>query len=126
MQEGEDDRMSTERTILASTAIQHVSWPEFGEYLQHLRRKRGLSQDGLAALMSCHRTHVWRLEHGQTKPSQIFLQSLVGILQHLEGQRAPTTDEIRFLRGFKLLHMYHCESIDLASVPVPSKPDLVS
>lgn len=57
---------------------QDVTWQDFGRFLQHVRRRRGISQERLALLLGCHRTHIWRLEHGRNRPSNVFLHSLKG------------------------------------------------
>lgn len=58
------------------TTTRMVSWKDFGPFLQRLRRRRGLSQERLAEALGCHRTYIWRLEHGQNHPSRIFLHNL--------------------------------------------------
>lgn len=55
---------------------QELTWQEFGSFLRKLRQRRGISQEKLAAMLGCHRTYIWRLEHGRNHPSNIFLHNL--------------------------------------------------
>lgn len=55
---------------------QTVAWQDFGFFLRKLRRRRGISQENLALMLGCHRTYIWRLEHGRNRPSRIFLHNL--------------------------------------------------
>ena len=71
------------------------SWKEFGPFLQHVRR-RGISQGALAQMLKCHRTYIWRLEHGRNRPSSIFLNNL-----RMTVTLSP--QEIAALEGFELL-----------------------
>ncbi len=41
----------------------------FGQVLQHLRHKRGLSQEELGFEADYHRTYISQLERGQKNPS---------------------------------------------------------
>jgi transcriptional regulator with XRE-family HTH domain len=53
----------------------------FGEALQSTRRRRGLSQQDLAAAAGLHRTHISLLEQGLLEPS---LDTLVNLCRALE------------------------------------------
>jgi transcriptional regulator with XRE-family HTH domain len=55
---------------------QTVAWQDFGPFLRKLRQRRGISQENLALMLGCHRTYIWRLEHGRNRPSRIFLHNL--------------------------------------------------
>ena len=63
-----------------------VTWQDFGKFLQHVRRRRGISQERLALLLGCHRTHIWRLEHGKNRPSNVFLHCLKGACPLMEHE----------------------------------------
>src|SRR5260370_36795020 len=63
----------------------HITWADFGPFLGRLRRRRGLSQERVAALLGCHRITVWRIERGETRPSILFLRSverITGLAEH--------------------------------------------
>lgn len=79
-----------------------VSWRDFGPFLQRLRRRRGISQETLAERLACHRTHIWRLEHGRHHPSRMFLRAL-------ELTCTPTPEETAVLAIFASLCEYHLE-----------------
>ncbi len=74
----DDAHGSVHAHVLAAsaTATTLVSWRDFGPFLQRVRRRRGVSQEKLAASLGCHRTYIWRLEHGRNHPSRIFLHNL--------------------------------------------------
>lgn len=55
---------------------QTVAWQDFGPFLRKLRKRRGISQENLALMLGCHRTYIWRLEHGRNHPSSMFLHNL--------------------------------------------------
>lgn len=61
---------------MASDEQRTVTWEEFGLFLRRLRRRRGLSQERLAALLGCHRITVWRMEKGDERPSVLFLRGI--------------------------------------------------
>lgn len=65
---------------------QRVSWDDFGPFLVSQRRRRGLSQDRLAAVLGCHRTTIWRVEKGKERPTLLFLRGIerVGTLAERE------------------------------------------
>ena len=85
-----------------------ISWRDFGPFLQRLRRRRGISQETLAERLACHRTHIWRLEHGRHHPSRIFLHSL-------EKDCEPLTEEEKAaLQVFDQLHDYRMEEGETA------------
>ena len=82
-----------------TTAITTVTWHDFGPFLQRLGRRRGLSQETLAERLGCHRTYIWRLEHGRNRPSRIFQHSL-GLTCAL------TVEEAALLAAFEQLRAY--------------------
>ena len=84
-----------------------VSWSDFGVFLQRVRRRRGISQETLAALLACHRTYLWRLEHGRNYPSAILLRSLELTCQL-------TSEESSALVACKQLRMYHLDGPETA------------
>ncbi len=45
-------------------------WSDFREWLQRMRRRQGLSQAKLAALMGCTANYIWRLEKGGAASKQ--------------------------------------------------------
>ena len=55
----------------------HINWQDFGPFLRHLRRSRGISQDRLARQLGCDRTYIWRLERGARHPSTFMLRLLM-------------------------------------------------
>jgi transcriptional regulator with XRE-family HTH domain len=80
-----------------------ISWRDFGPFLQRLRRRRGISQETLAERLACHRTHIWRLEHGRHHPSRMFLRSLELVCKPL------TVEEAASLRVFDQLREYQMD-----------------
>lgn len=96
-------------TNSASWTALHVSeamtWLDFGAFLQRLRRRRGISQEKLASMLQCHRTYIWRLEHGRNRPSSIFLHSLKATCS-LNGE------EVALLEAFEQMRRHHCDEID--------------
>ncbi len=72
-----------------------------------MRRRRGISQETLAASLGCHRTYIWRLEHGRNRPSRILLHSL-------ESSYALIAEEAATLAIFKQLHAYQMDEMALA------------
>lgn len=89
------DTSNRDRSAMTSS----VTRRDFGVFLQRVRRRRGISQDTLATLLSCHRTYIWRLEHGRNYPSRIFLRNL-------ELTCALTAEETAMLAVFKRLREY--------------------
>lgn len=87
-----------------SAAVSSLSWRDFGPFLQRLRRRRSISQEALAERLACHRTHIWRLEHGRHHPSRIFLRSL-------ELACTLTPEETAALRVFDQLHEYQMDEL---------------
>ncbi len=83
---------------------ERISWRDFGPFLQRLRRRRGLSQETLANRLGCHRTYVWRLEHGRNHPSRLLLHSL-GLAYTL------TAEEVALLSVFKRLREYQMDEL---------------
>ncbi len=83
----------------------------FGPFLRHTRLHRGVSQEQLADKIGCHRTHIWRLEHDQRRPSRTILR----LLPHTF---ALTTAESAVLKAFEEMLVYRYELIDVA---VPAK-----
>lgn len=104
--------MSTATT--RAGAAEHIKWSDFGSYLAQLRLRRGLSQEGSAAQLGCHRTHIWRLEHGRNHPSRMFLRNLRATYQL-------TLSEDALLSGFEYLLLYRVEETTVCKVP-ESKP----
>lgn len=88
-------------TVAPST---DVSWRDFGPFLKRLRLRRGISQETLAERLACHRTYIWRLEHGRHHPSRIFLRSL-------ELACDLTPEEGATLRVFDQLHEYAIDAL---------------
>ncbi len=82
-----------------TTTVTTATWRDFGPFLQRVRRRRGISQETLADSLGCHRTHIWRLEHGRNRPSRIFLHSL-GLTCAL------TMEEVERLAAFEQLREY--------------------
>jgi transcriptional regulator with XRE-family HTH domain len=78
-----------------------VSWRDFGPILQRMRRRRGISQEALAASLACHRTYIWRLEHGRNHPSRIFLHSLA-LTYALSAEEAAALAVFAQLREYRL------------------------
>jgi transcriptional regulator with XRE-family HTH domain len=76
---------------------QDVSWQEFGPFLQRIRRRRGISQEVLAQMLGCHRTYIWRLEHGRNRPSNIFMHNLRMTIM-LSPREAATLEQFKQLR----------------------------
>lgn len=91
-----------------SATISGVSWRDFGPFLKRLRMRRGISQETLAERLACHRTHIWRLEHGRHHPSRMFLRSLELICEPL------TEEETAALRVFDQLHEYRMDEAETA------------
>ncbi len=52
----------------------------FGQVLQHLRHKRGLSQEELGFESDYHRTYISQLERGQKNPSLKAIFRLARVL----------------------------------------------
>lgn len=84
---------------------QRIAWDTFGEFLRRMRRRRGLSQEALCKLLNCHRTYIYRLEHGDRRPSRVFLRLLVGAC-------IPSAEELAALRGFERLREYRCDALE--------------
>lgn len=75
----------------------YVTWQEFGPFLRRIRRRRGISQEALAQMLKCHRTYIWRLEHGRNRPSSIFLHNLRMTIT-LAPQEVEAFNEFEILR----------------------------
>jgi transcriptional regulator with XRE-family HTH domain len=99
--------MSTATTTAGVT--EYISWSDFGSFLTKLRCRRGLSQEVFAAQVGCHRTHIWRLEHGRNHPSRMFLRNLRATYQL-------SSLEDSLLNGFQYLHLYRLETAALPTV----------
>jgi transcriptional regulator with XRE-family HTH domain len=78
-----------------------ITWEDFGPFLCRLRRRRGLSQERLAALLGCHRLTVWRIEHGE-RPSRLVLRAIGRV-------DALTAHEARVLAAFVALREAHTD-----------------
>ena len=50
-----------------------------GRQVERLRTQRGLTRPGLAARLGVDRTHVWRIETGETLPSLALLDKMAGL-----------------------------------------------
>lgn len=86
-----------------------LTWQDFGAFLQQVRGEQGMSQERLAAHLNCHRTYVYRLEHGARRPSKTFLR----LILHAMPLSAAN---IRRLQGFEYLLDYQLEVVDLKEV----------
>lgn len=95
----------TQATLNGGSADMRISWETFGAFLRRMREQRGLSQDALSKLMGCHRTHVYRLEHGERWPSSIFLRLLSQVF-------TPSVEELALIQSFEQLREFHCDSFD--------------
>jgi transcriptional regulator with XRE-family HTH domain len=51
-----------------------------GRRIQSLRRKRGLTQEGLAEIAGLHRSHLGEIERGETNITLATLQTVGGAL----------------------------------------------
>lgn len=87
------------------TSTTATSWSDFGAFLQRVRRKRGISQERLAQAIGCGRIHIWRLEHGETRPSRILMQNL-----RMVCQLSP--DETSLLDAFARLREYRLDDLE--------------
>ena len=89
--------MSMRRAEKAHEARGHRS-PEqaFGAILRMLRKKRRLSQEGLAAKSGYHRTYVGILERGEKSPS---LRTLFNLAATLEVQPSDILQSVEKLVG---------------------------
>jgi DNA-binding XRE family transcriptional regulator len=90
---------------MAPTTLARITWRDFGNLLQRIRSRQGLSQERLAHLLGCHRTYLWRLEHGRNRPSSIFLHAL---LLHCN----PTTQDAHLLARFMQMRDYHLNELE--------------
>lgn len=82
---------------MASNAQRIITWEDFGPWLGRLRRRRGLSQERLAALLGCHRITVWRMEKGEERPGILLLRGIervAGLAEH-EAVRLAAFIELR-------------------------------
>jgi transcriptional regulator with XRE-family HTH domain len=102
------DSTSDPAAAANATTTTIVSWRDFGPFLQRLRRRRGISQETLAERLACHRTHIWRLEHGRHHPSRMFLRSLKLVCEPLTGE------ETTALRVFDQLREYRMDEAETA------------
>ena len=59
-------------------------WSDLRQWLQQTRRRRGLSQEKMAALIGYTPNYIWRVEKGKRHPSKAFLQ-LLGYKMSLTG-----------------------------------------
>lgn len=91
---------------MATSSLERVNWCDFGRFLQRIRRRQGLSQERLAQLLGCHRTYLWRLEHGRNRPSSVFLHAL-----RLSCNLAPHDADL--LVAFMQLREYHLTELEL-------------
>lgn len=91
---------------MATSSLGQVNWGDFGRFLQRVRRRQGLSQERLAQLLGCHRTYLWRLEHGRNRPSSVFLHAL----RH-SCDLAPHDADL--LVAFMQLREYHLTELEL-------------
>ncbi len=81
-----------------------VTWMDFGRLLRQMRERAGLSQERLASLVGCDRTHIWRLEHGKRHPSRVLLRALARLMD-------PTPAERRMLVAFDQMLEHHDEEL---------------
>ncbi|HEX8731158.1 MAG TPA: helix-turn-helix transcriptional regulator [Ktedonobacterales bacterium] len=83
------------------TTTTRVTWRDFGPFLQRVRRRRGISQETLATSLACHRTYIWRLEHGRNHPSRMFLRGLA-LTYALSAEEAAALAVFAQLREYRL------------------------
>ena len=76
-----------------------ITWDDFGPWLSRLRRRRGLSQQRLAAQLGCDRITIWRYENGK-RPSKLMLRDI-------ERVAKLSVREARWLAGFIELRELH-------------------
>lgn len=90
-------------TLAVPSSPQQMQWQDFPDFVQRLRRRRGLSQQRLSELLGCDRTDICKLERAQNRPSGVFLHNF-----SQTGQAdilALTAEEIETLSSFTLLRM---------------------
>jgi transcriptional regulator with XRE-family HTH domain len=92
---------------MAASSLERVTWSDFGRFLLGMRRRQGLSQERFAQLLGCHRTYLWRLEHGRNRPSSLFLHALLH-----SCNRAP--QDVHFLAIFIRMREYRLDCIERA------------
>ncbi len=93
---------------MTSTTIsmeQRIVWDSFGPFFRRMRKRRGISQENLSRLLGCHRTYIYRLEHGERHPSRLFLRLLIQVCM-------PSEEELATLRRFELLRQQQCDLLE--------------
>lgn len=83
-----------------------ITWEDFGPWLSRLRRRRGLSQERLAALLGGDRITIWRIENGG-RPSML-------VLRDIERTAKLSARETRWLVAFIELRETHAGGCPLA------------
>jgi transcriptional regulator with XRE-family HTH domain len=94
-------------TVVSTQAtVRSLTWTEFGGFLARMRRSRGLSQERLAEQLGCHRTYIWRLEHGRNRPSSVFLHGL-------KATYKLSPQECDLLNGFEYLRLRRLDRLEV-------------
>lgn len=83
-----------------------ITWADFGSFLSQLRRRRGLSQERLAALLGFHCITIWRVEQGKERPT-------IHLLRGIERMADLTRHEMHWLAAFIELRETHAEAVAL-------------
>jgi transcriptional regulator with XRE-family HTH domain len=86
--------------------MSNIEWKDFGPYLKLLRENKRFSQSDLAQIIGCTRTHIWRLETGNRRPSKMLLHSL---RQHL----ARNSYDILVISAYEQMIEYNIDHIDV-------------
>lgn len=85
----------------------NISWKQFSGTLRAIRERNNLSQEEFGKHLHCSQNYIWRLEHGQRKPSSIFIQLLRAkfLLDH---------EKTGLCDGLEVMRRYHIkEDMDL-------------
>lgn len=82
-----------------------VTWRDFGPFLRRLRVQLGMTQEQLAANLSCNRIHVYRLECGHRHPSRVLLR-LIAQTCAFDATAANT------LKVFEFMAEHHCDEVE--------------
>ncbi len=82
--------------------INIVTWLDFGIILHQARIAQDLSQEQLAERVGCHRTYIWKLEQGKSRPSKKFLHILTYECPALRG-------DLTLFATFALMAAYRLE-----------------